>query len=110
MVNYWSLSTAKIKYIGKMAGGMDKLSGLKIANVYHDSAYGKETGPVLKKQAEMYGFELKGFPVAHPGLDQKATWLNVRRFDPDYIILRGWGVMNQTALKKPRGLEFQLVK
>ena len=100
MVNYWSLSTAKIKYIGKMAGGMDKLSGLKIANVYHDSAYGKETGPVLKKQAEMYGFELKGFPVAHPGLDQKATWLNVRRFDPDYIILRGWGVMNQTALKE----------
>ena len=100
MVNYWSLSTAKIKYIGKLAGGMDKLSGLKIANVYHDSAYGKETGPVLKKQAEMYGFELKGFPVAHPGLDQKATWLNVRRFDPDYIILRGWGVMNQTALKE----------
>ena len=40
---------------------MDKLKGLKIANVYHDSAYGKETLPVLLKQAEKYGFELKGF-------------------------------------------------
>ena len=100
LVNYWSLSTAKIKYIGNLAGGMDKLKGLKIANVYHDSAYGKETGPVLEKQAELYGFDLKGFPVAHPGLDQKATWLNVRRYKPDYVILRGWGVMNQTALKE----------
>ena len=100
MVNYWSLSTAKIKYIASLEGGLDKLKGLKIANVYHDSAYGKETGPVLKKQAEMYGFELEGFPVAHPGLDQKATWLNVRRYKPDYVILRGWGVMNQTALKE----------
>ena len=100
LVNYWSLSTAKIKYIGNLAGGMDKLKGLKIANVYHDSAYGKETGPVLAKQAELYGFDLKGFPVAHPGLDQKATWLNVRRYKPDYVILRGWGVMNQTALKE----------
>ncbi len=100
MVNYWSLSTAKIKYIASLEGGLDKLKGLKIANVYHDSAYGKETGPVLQKQAEMYGFELEGFPVAHPGLDQKATWLNVRRYKPDYVILRGWGVMNQTALKE----------
>ena len=100
LVNYWSLSTAKIKYIGNLAGGMDKLKGLKIANVYHDAAYGKETGPVLEKQAELYGFDLKGFPVAHPGLDQKATWLNVRRYKPDYVILRGWGVMNQTALKE----------
>ena len=100
LVNYWSQSTAKIKYIGNLAGGMDKLKGLKIANVYHDSAYGKETGSVLEKQAELYGFDLKGFPVAHPGLDQKATWLNVRRYKPDYVILRGWGVMNQTALKE----------
>ena len=43
MVNYWSLSTAKIKYIAELEGGLDKLKGLKIANVYHDSAYGKET-------------------------------------------------------------------
>ena len=91
MANYWSISTAKIKLIGEQVGGMDKLKGLKIANVYHDSAYGKETLPVLLKQAEKYGFELKGFPVAHPGLDQKATWLNVRRFKPDYVVFKRVG-------------------
>ena len=100
MVNYWSLSTAKIKYIAELEGGLDKLKGLKIANVYHDSAYGKETGPILAKQAELYGFDLKGFPVAHPGIDQKATWLNVRRYKPDYVVLRGWGVMSQTSIKE----------
>ena len=31
MVNYWSLSTAKIKFIGSLEGGMDNLKGLKIA-------------------------------------------------------------------------------
>ncbi|HIG08597.1 MAG TPA: ABC transporter permease [Alphaproteobacteria bacterium] len=106
MVNYWSLSTAKIKFIGSLEGGMDKLKGLKIANVYHDSAYGRETGPVLKKQAELYGFELEQFPVAHPGIDQKATWLSIRRSKPDYIILRGWGVMNSTALKEAARIRF----
>ena len=100
MVNYWSLSTAKIKFIGELEGGMENLKGVKIANVYHDSAYGKETKPVLELQAEKYGFNLEHFPVAHPGIDQKATWLTIRRYRPDYIILRGWGVMNQTALKE----------
>ena len=28
MVNYWSLSTAKIKYIAELEGGLDKLKGL----------------------------------------------------------------------------------
>ena len=100
VTNYWSQSTAKIKFIGSREGGMAKLKGLKIANVHHDSAYGKETIPVLAKQADMYGFEVTHFPVAHPGLDQKATWLQIRRYKPDWVILRGWGVMNQTAIKE----------
>ena len=54
----------------------------------------------MAKQAELYGFDLKGFPVAHPGIDQKATWLNVRRYKPDYVVLRGWGVMSQTSIKE----------
>ncbi len=100
LVNYWSQSTAKIRYIAGLEGGHEHLKGLKIANVHHDSAYGKETGPVLARQAEEYGFEVDHFPVVHPGIDQKAVWLNVRRYRPDYVILRGWGVMNQTALKE----------
>ena len=57
MTNYWSQSTAKIKFIGQKEGGMGKLKGKKIVNLYHDSAYGKETMPVLEAQAKKYGFE-----------------------------------------------------
>ena len=58
ITNYWSQNTAKIKFIGQREGGMDKLKGKKIVNIYHDSAYGKETIPVLDIQAKKYGYTL----------------------------------------------------
>ncbi len=107
LTNYWSQNTAKIRFIGQQVGGMENLAGLKIANVYHDSAYGKETIPVLDRQAELYGFDVRHFPVVHPGVDQKATWLQVaRRYRPDWVILRGWGVMNPTAMKEAARVGF----
>jgi branched-chain amino acid transport system substrate-binding protein len=106
ITNYWSQSTAKIKFIGMKEGGMDKLKGKKIANVHHDSAYGKETIPVLDEQAKLYGFEVKHYPVAHPGLDQKATWLQIRQYRPDWVILRGWGVMSQVSIKEAAAVGF----
>jgi len=99
ITNYWSQNTAKIKYIGMKEGGMDKLKGKKIVNIYHDSAYGKETIPVLDVQAKKYGFEVTHIAVPHPGNEQQAQWLQVRQIKPDWVILRGWGVMNPTALK-----------
>jgi branched-chain amino acid transport system substrate-binding protein len=106
ITNYWSQNTAKIKFIGQKEGGMDKLKGKKIANVLHDSAYGKETMPLLDKEAQMYGFEVKHYPVSHPGLDQKATWLQIQQYKPDWVILRGWGVMNPTALREAARIGF----
>ncbi len=101
VTNYWSQNTAKIKFIGMREGGMDKLKGLKIANLYHESSYGRETIPILDVQAKLYGFEVKHYPVAHPGLDQKSSWIDIaRRLKPDWVILRGWGVMNPTALRE----------
>jgi branched-chain amino acid transport system substrate-binding protein len=99
MTNYWSQSTAKIKFIGMREGGMDKLKGKKIVNLYHDSAYGKETMPILEAQAKKYGFEVTHVAVPHPGNEQQAQWLQVRHIKPDWVILRGWGVMNPTALR-----------
>jgi len=99
VTNYWSQNTAKIKFIGMKEGGMDKLKGKKIVNIYHDSAYGKETIPILDAQAKMYGFTVTHIPVPHPGNEQGAQWLQVRQIKPDWVILRGWGVMNPTALK-----------
>ena len=99
ITNYWSQNTAKIKFIGGKEGGMDKLKGKKIVNLYHDSAYGKETIPVLDAQAAKYGFAVTHIPVPHPGNEQGAQWLQVRQIKPDWVILRGWGVMNPVALK-----------
>ena len=97
---YWTAADVLVQYIGKKEGGLDKLKGKKIALVYHDSPYGKEPIPVLQERAAMHGFSLQLLPVTHPGVEQKATWLQVRQARPDYVLLWGWGVMNSTALKE----------
>jgi branched-chain amino acid transport system substrate-binding protein len=99
VTNYWSQNTAKIKFIGMKEGGMDKLAGKKIVNLYHGSAYGKETIPILDAQAKKYGFAVTHIEVPHPGNEQQSQWLQIRSIKPDWVILRGWGVMNPTALK-----------
>jgi branched-chain amino acid transport system substrate-binding protein len=98
--NYWSQNTAKIRFIGQRVGGMDQLKGRKIAHVYQDSAYGQETIPILDQQAAQYGFAIQHLAVKLPGLDQKATWLRVQAYHPDWVILRSSGLMTQTALKE----------
>jgi branched-chain amino acid transport system substrate-binding protein len=97
---YWVAADVAIQYIGKQAGGLDKLKGKKIALVYHDSPFGKEPIPLLQERAKLHGFELILLPVAHPGVEQKATWLQIRQNRPDNVLLWGWGVMNSTALKE----------
>ncbi len=105
-VNFWSLNTAKLRFIGQRAGGMEQLKGLKIAHVYHDSDYGRETIPILDTQAAQYGFAVQHLAVTPPGLDQKATWLRVKVAQPDWVILRSAGVMTSTALKEAAQLGF----
>jgi branched-chain amino acid transport system substrate-binding protein len=106
VTTYWSQNTAKIKFIGQKEGGMDKLKGKKIVNIYHDSAYGKETIPVLDVQAKKYGFTVTHVAVPHPGNEQQAQWLQVRQIKPDWVILRGWGVMNPVAIKAAAKIGF----
>jgi branched-chain amino acid transport system substrate-binding protein len=100
MGSYWTGADILIQYLGKKEGGLDKLKGKKIALVYHDSPFGKEPIPLLQERARMHGFDLQLLPVTAPGVDQKATWLQVRQSRPDYVLLWGWGVMNSTALKE----------
>jgi branched-chain amino acid transport system substrate-binding protein len=97
---YWVAADILIQHLGKKEGGLDKLKGKKIALVYHDSPYGKEPIPLLTERSKMHGFELLNIPVTHPGVEQKAAWLQVRQQRPDYVLLWGWGVMNSTALKE----------
>ena len=103
---YWVGADVAIQYIAKQAGGLDKLKGRKIALVYHDSPFGKEPIPLLQERAKLHGFELQLLPVAHPGVEQKATWLQIRQSKPDNVLLWGWGVMNSTALKEAQATGF----
>ncbi len=96
---YWTAADIILQHIAKKEGGWDKLKGKKIALVYHDSPYGKEPIALLQKRAQMHGFEPMLLPVTHPGVEQKATWLQIRQNRPDYVLLWGWGVMNSTAIK-----------
>ncbi len=99
ITTYWNQAAGMIAYLGQKAGGMDKLKGLKIVDLYHDSAYGKEPFPVFEAMAKQYGFELVKIPVAHPGNEQQSQWLQIRQAKPDFVILWGWGVMNAVAIK-----------
>jgi len=97
---YWGAADILIQHLAAKEGGFDKLKGKKITLIYHDSPFGKEPIPLLQERAAMHGFVLSLLPVAHPGVEQKATWLQIRQNRPDYVLNWGWGVMNSTALKE----------
>ena len=105
---YWSQASAFVRYVGQEAGGLDKLAGKSIALVYHNSAYGKEPIPVLEALSEKYGYNLQLIAVDHPGQEQKAAWLQVRRHRPDWVFLWGFGVMNQVAIKEAVSIGFAM--
>ena len=103
---YWSAADIIIQHIAKKEGGFDKLKGKKIVLVYHDSPYGKEPIALLEQRAKMHGFTFTPMPVTHPGVEQKATWLQIRQNRPDYVLLWGWGVMNSTSIKEAAAVGF----
>jgi branched-chain amino acid transport system substrate-binding protein len=107
-MTYWSQASGVIRYIGQQEGGLDKLKGKKIVHIFHNSPYGKEANPTLETLAQKHGFELTLLAVDHPGQEQKATWLQVRRLNPNWIFMSGWGVMNQVAIKEAAGIGFPM--
>jgi branched-chain amino acid transport system substrate-binding protein len=98
MGTYWSGADILMQHITKLNGG--NVKGKKIALVYHDSPYGKEPIPLLTERSKIQGFDLQLLPVTAPGVEQKATWLQIRQAKPDYVLLWGWGVMNSASLKE----------
>ena len=99
LMNYYSQASVGINFIAQREGGFDKLKGKKIATVYHDSAYGRETQGPLDLLAKKYGFENIQIPVADPGNEQSAQWRQVRQAKPDWVFLRTWGVSTPVAIK-----------
>ncbi len=107
-LTYWDGATIAIQHIAEQEGGMDKLKGKKIALVYHNSAYGKEPIRTLEEMEKKFGYTLQLLPVDHPGQEQKATWLQIRRERPDWVLMWGWGVMNQVAVKEAASIRYPM--
>ena len=48
--------------------------------------------------------------VDHPGQEQKSQWLQIRRDRPDYVLMWGWGVMNQVAIQEAANIRYPMDK
>ncbi len=104
--NYWDGASIAVKHILDQEGG--DLNGKKIALVYHNSAYGKEPIRTLQELSKKHGFEFIEMPVDHPGQEQKSQWLQIRRDKPDYVLMWGWGVMNQVAIQEAANIRYPM--
>jgi branched-chain amino acid transport system substrate-binding protein len=104
--NYWDGASGAVNYLLETNGG--DISGKKIALVYHNSAFGKEPIRTLEGLAAKHGFSLIELAVDHPGQEQKSQWLQIRRERPDFVLMWGWGVMNQVAIQEAANIRFPM--
>ncbi len=104
--NYWNGASGAVNHMLDVNDG--DISGKKVALVYHNSAYGKEPIRTLEELSKKHGFELSLLPVDSPGQEQKSQWLQIRRDKPDYVVLWGWGVMNQVAVQEAANIRFPM--
>ena len=104
--NYWYGASIAVNHMLELNG--NDISGKKVALVYHNSAYGKEPIRTLEELSKKHGFELSLLAVDHPGQEQKSQWLQIRRDRPDYVLMWGWGVMNQVAIQEAANIRFPM--
>jgi branched-chain amino acid transport system substrate-binding protein len=104
--NYWTGASRIINHLLAENGG--SIKGKSITLLHHNSGYGKEPIATLKALSEKHGFDLTISPVDHPGQEQKSQWLQIRRERPDYVLMWGWGVMNQVALQEAANIRFPM--
>jgi len=103
---YWSAADMAVQHVAAKSGGRAGLKDKKIFLVYHDSPYGKEPIALLENYAKLDGFQFTALPVAHPGTEQKSTWLQIRQQRPDWVLLWGWGIMNSTSIKEAAAVNY----
>lgn len=103
--NYWDAASVAVNHL---LGEYESLEGKTIALLYHNYAYGKEPIRTLEELSAKHGFELTTIAVDHPGQEQKSQWLQIRRERPDYVVMWGWGVMNQVAVQEAANIRFPM--
>jgi branched-chain amino acid transport system substrate-binding protein len=95
---YWSGASIIIKYIADQNGGASSLRGKTIGLLYLDNAYGREPIPVLDALAAKHGFVFARYAAKPPGEDLSAVWQKIDEDRPDWLLLWGYGNMNQAAV------------
>ncbi|TWI35251.1 ABC transporter substrate-binding protein [Paracoccus sulfuroxidans] len=96
MATYWAQAANLIEFMKTNEGGLE---GKKIAIVHIDSPFGKEPLPILDALAAQEKFEYKAFPYASPGNEQSAAWSEVRRYQPDFVMIWGAGGGQAVSVK-----------
>lgn len=95
--SYWDGASMILNHISE--GDLSSLSGKKIAFLHLDHPYGKEPIPLFEKLAADHGFTFLQIPVGLSEMqNQSAQWLQIRRENPDYVLMWGWGAMNAGAI------------
>ncbi len=99
-INTYDEHSIMVHFIGDvLEGGRANLKGKKIAMLYHGSPYGREAIGFMDSMCEKHGCTHHPLEVPHPGNEQQSQWINIRKLKPDYVLLRGWGVMNPVAMQ-----------
>ncbi|PPR14864.1 MAG: hypothetical protein CFH37_01641 [Alphaproteobacteria bacterium MarineAlpha9_Bin7] len=99
--SYWSQASAFIQYVGDEMGGLENLKGKKIGLIFLESGYGREPIKLFEALGERFGYEFKHWAIpAKQMADQRSQWRKIVRYDPDYMFMWGWGVMNPTAVSR----------
>lgn len=95
--SYWDGASMILNNIS--GGNLDSLKGKKIVLLHLDHPYGKEPIPLLETLAAKHGFTLLPIPVGLKEMQaQSAQWLQIRRENPDFVLMWGWGAMNAGAI------------
>ena len=111
MGNDWDQVNAILEFLGEKEGGMQNLKGKKIAYIFLESGYGRVPLPILEAESKRLGFEWKDYAISASAMvEQRSTWLAIRRSNPDYVLIWGWGIMNSTALKEAKATGYPVEK
>jgi branched-chain amino acid transport system substrate-binding protein len=105
--SYWDGAQMILKNIS--GGNLDSLKGKKIALLHLDHPYGKEPIPLLEALGAKHGFSFLAIPVGLKEMqNQSAQWLQIRRENPDFVLMWGWGAMNSGAINEAVKTKFPM--
>jgi branched-chain amino acid transport system substrate-binding protein len=121
---YWTGASVILKYIADQDPGyivdrqrgdiadreqdVTRLRGKRIGYIYLNSAYGREPIPIFTELARQQGFEFLPYPIEPPGFEQAMIWERVTRDRPDWLLLWGWGKMNEISIASAAAYKFPM--